>query len=728
MSARLACSRARATIVSAVVVLTVAAASTSTVASAQSATPHRSDRVQNADWGAGVPGASACDPLDPSGCMLPFPSDYYSVPDSSMPSGRRVVFPVAAMPESTAGVPVDPTPYERNDGFSPGSAILVHVPGIDLARSHIPGNGFIQQSLAPDAGVVLVDERTGRKLAYWGELDARDRNPATRLLMIHPAWNLPEGDRIAVGLKDLETSTGARIEPRGAFAQIISGGAPPSGLTSALAGHVDQVVGLLSSHGVRRSSLFLAWDFTVESTQNLTGWAVHMRDVAMGQLGSAGVPRFAVTQVSNYTPSQNRYLSREVVGTIQVPSFLDTPGGPPGSVLNFGPDGLPEQLNGETLNAVFACNIPRSDDTDPSAPSTTVRPGRPVLYGVGLFGVATDTSGENIWPTAQRYDMVTCSTNWMGLSGDDVAYDAQMLPDLSLFPSIPDRLLQSLIDALYLARAMSSPRGFDSNADFRPVAAAGSVPAESSARGGRASGGSSSGSSEGSSGFIATGVPLTYYGNSEGSLAGGALTAISTEFRRSVLGVPSMDYDVLLDRSVDFSPFFGLLSSSYPQPAEQQVIFDVLEMLWDRGETDGYAEQLTNHPLPGTPPHQVLLQMGFGDHQVSNYTTETEARTIGASVHQPVLRQGREPGNPFYGIPAITTEPYEGPAALYVWDPGVPAPPPGDIAPTRGPDPHDTIPRTLRAAEGQLNHFQLTGQVVNVCGADPCRAPAPSGQ
>ena len=53
-------------------------------------------------------------------CMLPFPDDYYSVADSSTATGRRIDFHSAGMPKNGASVAVNPTPYNLNDGFSPG--------------------------------------------------------------------------------------------------------------------------------------------------------------------------------------------------------------------------------------------------------------------------------------------------------------------------------------------------------------------------------------------------------------------------------------------------------------------------------------------------------------------------------------------------------------------------------------------------------------------------------
>lgn len=64
-------------------------------------------------------------------CLLPFPDDYYTVSDPSSPTGRRVSLNTAGMPANAFGKHIDATPYNASDGFSPGAAILLKVPGID---------------------------------------------------------------------------------------------------------------------------------------------------------------------------------------------------------------------------------------------------------------------------------------------------------------------------------------------------------------------------------------------------------------------------------------------------------------------------------------------------------------------------------------------------------------------------------------------------------------------
>ena len=591
------------------------------------------------NWGASVHGATACNPLGGSSCMVPFPSDYYTVVDHQMPSGRKVLFPEAAMPANHVGIHISPSAYSRNDGFSPGASLLVHVAGLSLAQSGIPGVGDVGTSLKSRAGVVLLDETTGRRLAYWGELDARDSNPATKLLMIHPATNLPEGHRIAVALTNVKTAAGRVIGPGRAFAAVRGSRSPPAGTTDAFLLHERSLVGYLGARGVPLSHLNVAWDFTVASTKNLTGYAIEMRDVAMSELGT-GAPAFAVTQVTNFTRTQNPNVVRQVTGTFAVPSFLNVPGGGFGSVLNIGKDGLPQQIPGNQQEAAFRLSRTKVDrHLDDHCGNRRTRTSRPLRGGAVQRG-HKDRQRERLG----HGEPLQHGPVRDQLGGPDRQRGAGRCRSAGRSLELhhpPDQLTQSLINALYLGRLMGSPTGFDTSAAFR---VGDGIP------------------------FIDTSAPLTYYGNSEGSLAGGALTAISTSFRRAVLGVPSMDYDILLDRSADFVAFNDVFEAAYGGADNRQVILDLLQMLWDRGETDGYAEQMTGG-LPGTPSHQVLLQMGFGDHQVSNFTTITEARTIGAAIHRPALAPGRFPGNLFFGLPAIKGDPYRGRAALYVWDP-----------------------------------------------------------
>jgi hypothetical protein len=82
--------------------------------------------------------APECDPLDTRLCFLPFPSNFFTVPDERSATGIRVNLPVAGAPVNAEGVPIDVGEWNRNDGFSPNTTILTHVPGLDAAASGLP--------------------------------------------------------------------------------------------------------------------------------------------------------------------------------------------------------------------------------------------------------------------------------------------------------------------------------------------------------------------------------------------------------------------------------------------------------------------------------------------------------------------------------------------------------------------------------------------------------------
>src|SRR6185503_20832591 len=68
--------------------------------------------------------SKACDFLDKSVCLQPWPNDYF------MKHGR-IHLRKKAMPADKDGKHIDPTAWNRNDGFSPGQTILTHVRGLD---------------------------------------------------------------------------------------------------------------------------------------------------------------------------------------------------------------------------------------------------------------------------------------------------------------------------------------------------------------------------------------------------------------------------------------------------------------------------------------------------------------------------------------------------------------------------------------------------------------------
>ncbi|MET0557770.1 MAG: hypothetical protein ABW065_03745 [Solirubrobacterales bacterium] len=651
-------------------------------------------------------------------CMLPFPDDYYTVADPTSATGRRINFKDAGMPANVLGQHIEAAPYNASDGFSPGSVILLKVPAIETtadvaATGATPINhlGLYKRGNSP---VVVVDAQTGKRWPIWVEIDSTAVDPSKAVLEIHPAVNFASGHRYIVALRHLRNAAGESIEAPAAFRYYRDKVPSKQPEINAQRGRFEAIFSRLQRSGINRKDLYLAWDFTVASDQSNSGRELSMRDAAFAQLGDTdladGVPQgsspsFLVTNVeANPNPGQ---IARRVKGTFEVPCYL-FPNCGPGGRMQLDAGGAPTQ-NG-TWTANFDCIVPEAAVTGPAGSA------RPSLYGHGLFGRAAEVASSPQRELSQGHDIVQCATDEIGMSESDLPVVVGALQNISAFPAIPDRLQQGLLDELYLGRALISPTGFSTDPAFNQD---GTVATES----------------------VLNTSHLYYNGNSQGGIMGGALTAVSPDFTRASLGVPAMNYSVLLPRSVDFDPFSAILYPSYPNETARPLILDLMQMLWDRGEPNGYAARMTSNPLPNTPAHQVLLDVAFGDHQVTIYQADVEARTIGAAAHQPALYPGRWPNTDvLWNVPAIKSYPYTG-SAIYYWDGGPvreePAgsgtilgtePPPYENLPNRtGVDPHG-LPRAT-PAEQQLvsDFFDGAIQQSDSCGGGPCYSLGFSG-
>ena len=631
-----------------------------------------------------------CDPLDPGHCLFPFPNDHFTVEDPGTDTGRRVRFQLASMPTRADGTPVDPTELNRNDGFSPGPKMLTVVPGVDLARSGAPLITRIADSLAPDSAVVLIDADTGERQLVWAELDPE----VSSLLIMRVGKNLRSGRRYVVALRHLRDASGAEIPPSRAFRLYRD--RIPTFLPAfeARRPHMERLFAELEAAGVARKELFLAWDFTVISKRSLSERLIKMRDESFAAL-AGGAPPVEVTQ-GEENPNSDGRVARRISGTFTLPLYL-TGSGAPGSRLRLGADGLPERNPDQDFTSPFRCILPHAASAE--------QPSRLVLYWHGLLGSENEVNAANLRRFAEEHNITFCATKWHGMSSDDQGNVIAIVTDLSLFPTLPDRLHQGLLSFLHLGRLMRHPAGLASHPAFQD--AEGRPLIDTSA--------------------------LFYDGNSQGAIAGGGLAAFAQDYTRAVLGVPGMNYSTLLRRSVDFDPFFAVLRFSYPNPLEIPLQLALMQMLWDRVETNGHARHLTEDTYPNTPPKQILLHVAFGDHQVANVTAEVEARSIGARIHQPALAPGRHhdeqlPDDPdnraYFGIEPLPDEPWDG-SAIIIWDSGTPTPPTG-IEPPREPqygvDPHET-PRCMPEARLQKSEFlKPDGVVIDVCGGEPCTA------
>lgn len=752
-----------------------------------------------------------CDLLDTAHCLLPFPSDHFTVAAASGTeqsvaaggTGRRIALPPPGTPRNVLGKPIATSEWNRNDGFSPGQMIVTFVP--DLAANEdgtIPGAptiGDARLSLDIAASPVLViDTETGQPHPVWAEIDLNagtllvnptdnpilgdqgstipNPKPAQAALIVRPAVNFAHGRRYVVILKNLRDSGGAAIAASEAFALCRDGtGSPLPPVAARCAALETSVFPVVERYGLRDESLYLAWDFTVISSESAVRRIRHMRDVAftevLGQVeDSAGriqelgqPPEFEILTVTELDDPE---IVREIQGTFRIPSFvipidpspfdgeaqirrlIDSlppavqeqieggavfppielslppnrlhylpdassanacdPAQLPGALLQgcleqirFG-DGLPDMSG--TLSSTFTCRVPRStlgltpeqafDDADPAQ----LRPARPAIYGHGLLGSHGEISQDQLQQLGNDHNFLFCATDWFGFASGDLPNVLSMTLDVSLFPVIPDGTQQGILNMTFLARLLRHPQGFGAHPAFQ-------VDGQPIFRNGLDN-------------------EVYYDGNSQGGITGGAVVAVSKDIRRGVLGVPGMNYSTLLRRSVDFDIFSVPLYAAYPDDLDRNIVLAMIQMLWDRSENNGYAHHLTDNSALRGPDNEILLHPAFGDHQVTMWSADVMARTMGASVDRSLVsRERREPvgfNNP--ELPGFAAIDYRNPlqaagSLLMYWDETwpdsaaqdcdgqtTPPPPIGNRPPRLGDDPHECARREV-AGRCQKSHF-----------------------
>ncbi len=647
-----------------------------------------------------------CDFLDTTVCLQPWPNDYYTK-SASTPTGKQLNLGPESTPINSGNANpkhLEVGPLNQNDGFSPGNKILLKVEGLDTPAA-FENTGFvslvdISKYKDPSQAVIVIDAETGERQPIWAELDS---NPTTVdpsgsdpgginadpgntkpvNIIVRPAKNFEFGKRYIVAFRNLKNADNQAIDSPIGFKVYRDKLPTKQDVVENRRDHMYGIIDtLVNKASVDRDSLYMAWDFTVASERNITGRALDIRDDAFARLGDENLADRKIDGVSptidvlaycdksdtasaqcgnnypgntsfpspSYNPNQPTTSpvpggeeQRTVVGYIRdVPCYLDENGCPPGSEFAFNPDGSVKTDTTFTVDVPFRCLIPMS-----VVDTGTVVPGGTGTYGHGLLGTlnqinATRTAGNET-------NSSWCAANWDGFSNHDIApVVIPSLSDMSNFHKATDRMQQGFVNFMYLQRALAHEDGFADEPAFQmthngntPVSNPGTSAIDTSA-------------GEDTRGY--------YYGISQGGIMGGALTALSPDVDYGVLGVPGINYSTLLRRSVDSDQYFKMpglgLYANYPDEASRPLLLSLMQLVWDRGEGNGYAHNMTDDPLPNTNPHEVLLQIATGDHQVSNFTADVEARTIGALRYSPTLAPGRQNWDlTFEALPPTTSLP-----------------------------------------------------------------------
>ncbi len=602
----------------------------------------------------------ACDPLVPSFCGFPFPSNVFTTADAAAKTGRRVALSPELVPDGSKNASGTPDLWNRADGFSPGLPMMAHLPGATITG--LPDPLTIARSLEPDSPTVLIDAATGERVPHFAELDMSHADDDRRAFMIRPVVRLKDGARYIVAIRNVVDQAGAPLAPSPVFKALRDlerlDGEPSVEQRRPL--YAD-IFARLEQQNVGRGDLQLAWDFTTTTREHNTAGMLKMRDEALALVGADG-PAYVIDKV---TPDPTEEIAFILEGRMTVPLYLDDPG--PGGRFIRGADGLPQQ-NG-TAEYQFTVVLPAS---------TYFAGGPPLQYGHGLLGEGREEIQYPYRVTfANKYNYVLFAVDWVGMAKDDYPHIGSLVNDgrMNDFASVVERGQQGILNSLLAMRMVSGGLAKDPLLQYKH-------------------------------GPMIKADERYYHGNSQGGIFGATYMALSTDVTRGMLGVPGQPYSLLLNRSKDFDPFFELMVVAFPDPLDRQMVLGMFQMLWDSAEPTGYSPYIRNNRLPGSPKHEVLLPVAIGDHQVSTLGAHIMTRAIGGVVNLgPTNRT-------IFGIKEATG-PHSG-SAMIEYDFSLAPEPTTNIPALDGEDPHGKV-RKLLSAEKSLDQFLRKGVIESFC-------------
>jgi len=605
---------------------------------------------------------SGCDPLDEGMCALPFPSTVQLRPDDSADTGWRVNFDGANFPTPENGQTLDLSTWNERDGFSVGTPFLAGFGPLDL--SNVPGHSSIERYTDADVGSILLDLTTGERVPHWVEVDAHTQDPAQRLTVLWPAQQLAFDHHYVVAFRNLTREDGSTVQASSAFAALRDKDKTEDPDIENRRAHYDDVIfPALEEQGFARDELVLAWDAHTASETSTRGRLLSMRDQALDLYGD-GAPEHRWHSVETYDCTQEgQHIWKSMRGRFDAPLF--TVDDAANTTLNRDADGQP--FADGTAEARFVVQVPCSAM---EAPGETFV----IQYGHGLLGDEGEARAGWLRRFADENRFIIVAGRQTGMSVEDYAAIGVMLSrDLSDFPTIPERLHQGVVENLLLTRIIT--RGLPADAEL-----------------------------------IVDGTPLlsgsnddlAWYGISQGAIVGGAIVGASTDIDKGVFSVGGGPYAMLLPRSVDFTSFFDILKSRYPNQRDQMFLIQgLLIQLWDVGESAAWGDRLRDK--------QILSQIGVGDAQVHLEGSRWQARSFGLSLVE-------DPVEDVFGLETQSSG-FVGSGYVEA-DYGVPPVPEVNLPPNKDTDTHECVRRSPELQQ-QIVTFLNSGEIVHYCDG-PC--------
>jgi len=629
------------------------------------------DKGATDDSGGAVadPPRGDCDPVDPSLCLLPFPSDFFLADDGSSQTGYRVAYGPTSLPMNIDELQVDPALWNERDGWSINSPMMLYFD--DLSTDGLIPWSDMGAYANADATTIVVDIDTGERVPVWAEKEVTEDDPRQQLLIIRQTQPLQFDHQYVVGVRGLVKTDGSPVDVSEGFQALRDGTASADPDVERQRSRFDTLVfPALEAQGMARSELQQAWAFHTASRENTTGRARFAIEDSTDRIGKGEISYEWISQEEGDCAAGDT-IARTLEGTLHAPLYTENDA--PSVLLNRDADGLPFASGSATTG--FVVRIPCSVAADPS-------PSFMIQYGHGFFGSHDEAKTGWLSSFANDNRFVVIATDWKGMSAQDVGpLTVTILNDPSRIAALPERSVQGMVEQNALLMLARTALAQDEALDFPDA--------------------------EGNPVNVLDPDRFAFYGISQGSIYGAAYLGLSPFIARAGLGVGGNPYSQMFTRSNDFDAFFRLFQAKFD---DQRVIMlytiGLMQQLWDLSEGGGYLQDMNQDVPAGYPTKNALMQTAIGDAQVTYLAAWEQARGFQAHTVAPENRA-------VWGVPEQEA-PFEGSAPVEWLFTDVPDAPATGVPPSDATDPHE-CPRRIDLAQQQMAHFLQTGEIIQTC-------------
>jgi len=561
-----------------------------------------------------------CEPNGAGGCLLPWPSSYYLVKDSSTVTGYRVNIPSTATPLLRTSTRRISTKWINElDGFSITSPLLFDIPSAKELVFDKDGlvstiNRLENDTLYPDkANIVIIEADSKYVVPQFAEIDVFGASFGERpMVVVNLGEPLKFNKRYIVAVSGMYDNSTKKVAPAvEGFGDILF-----DQKSSEYKYLTTEVIPIIHSvTGWTQYDLQLAWDFRTMSEEFALSRIEALYDDAMKHESRWEVTK--VEKVSNCpkNPAHSEdYIAKRIWGTFTVPSYFEGRNQMRGSpfkyhVGNYRDEKIKVAPTGEVLGE-FIAEIPCSVLEGNDIANQTIQVGHTFFKSIGRTNLLNINGLRYI---ASKIGSITMATDWFGMSTVDILeFFRNTLVNPGRIAFQRDTLQQGFIMQGVLNKLIHEE--FGRHSAFQD-------------KNGKT--------------LIDIGTDRSYIGVSQGSILGISFSALSKDITKGVYVVPAVSFPMILCRS-ELYTLFSIISNTVVYSFRDLRLFLSIEgTVIETGEGAGYIWKLreqAHSPKTNEGAKTLLFQSAINDQTLTEYSAHMLYRGLNASTSMNAVR------------------------------------------------------------------------------------------